>query len=154
MSGPNPNFGRLYGADPQQSRVQDNVQSVLGPLAKAVQNTPIMGAAPPAWIRPSLLNGFTAGAPFPLPAYHRDCLGYVHVKGFVTNFTGAPIAGSTDAFVLPPGYRPNEVRSFPSFDGAGASQVVGVTPSGRVRFLLAVANAGGASLELSFLAEQ
>jgi hypothetical protein len=147
-------FPRLYGGTPSESRTQDNVQTVLGPLANRLGATPIMGAAPPAWIRTALSGGFTTLAPLTLPAYHRDALGYVHVKGVLVNLTGAPIAGGVVAFTLPAGYRPNESRGFPSNDGAGGAQEVVVTPAGAVSFLLAVANAGSGSVEFSFLAEQ
>ena len=78
------NFPILRGLDAQQSRTQDNVSQVLTPVAKALQNTPIMGAPPPSWILPSLLNGYASfGLGTAAPAFHRDALGYVHLKGLL-----------------------------------------------------------------------
>ena len=76
----------------QPSRVQDNVGATLNPLAEAVGTTPIMDAAPPAWIRPDIIStsGY-AQAPAPLcdTAYHRDALGYVHGKASLLTAAGA-----------------------------------------------------------------
>lgn len=145
-------FPILRGLDAQQSRVQDNVQGVLGPVAKALQNTPIMGAAAPSWIRPDqLLNGWSnfGGAQAPV-GYHRDALGYVHVRGYLTAGTLAAVI-----FTLPLGYRP----AFPTsmltycFNGAVASAFLEVRVNGGV-FVSAPAATTELSLgSFSFLAE-
>lgn len=95
-------FPILRGPDVQQSRTQDNVNGVLQPVAKAVMNTPIMGAPAPVWVLPDLLNGWVNfGGAFATAAFHKDCLGYVHLRGTIKSGT----VGS-NAFVLPMGYRP------------------------------------------------
>lgn len=94
-------FGILRGADEQQSRVQDNINAVLSPVAKALQNTPIMGAASPAWATASLLNGWTNAIATEPVQYFRDALGFVH-------FRGGLVAGTFNqpCLTLPPGLRP------------------------------------------------
>lgn len=149
---PSSRFPVLRGSDVQQSRVQDNVQGLLGPIAKALQGTPIMGAPSPAWIRPSLLNGFADfGGGYAKAAYHRDALGYVHVKGLVAHAVGT--GGGTIVFVLPLSYRPSESRYFVLMGTGATFQAVEVSPNGNVATQLVVAAGGNATLEFSFLAE-
>jgi len=148
-------FPILRGPDAQQSRVQDNVQGVLAPVARALQNTPIMGAASPAWIRPTLLNGFGAPAvvapPFDDVAFTKNALGEVWVKGACSHAAGT--AAFTTIFLLPLGYRPSRLRQIPVSGSAGAAQSVWVLPSGEVQNRILMA--AGVSLypEFSFLAE-
>ena len=147
-----PYFPVLRGPDPQQSRVQDNVQSVLGPVAKSLQNTPIMGAPPPSWIRPSLLNGWTSDtAGVAVIAFHRDALGYVHVGGYGVNAAGC--AGFTTTWTMPMGYRPRDVRIFAVRGTSLGLQFVEVGPSGDVRTQIAVVAGGNSTFEFSYLAE-
>ena len=145
-------FPVLRGPDAQQSRVQDNVQGVLGPIASALQATPIMGAPAPAWILPELLNGYSnsalAGATS--VSFNRDCLGYVHIKGGALSAAGTGIL--TQIFVLPMGCRPNSNRVFPASMGATMNSVV-IADTGIVTGLLAVAAGASVYLEFSFLAE-
>lgn len=101
------NFGILRGPDEQQSRVQDNINAVLSPVAKALQNTPIMGAASPAWTTATLLNGWTNNTAV-LPAqYFKDALGFVHMRAAIT-------AGTLNAVVLnlALGFRPSRALVF------------------------------------------
>lgn len=53
-----------------------------------------------AWIAPTLINGWVAGAGL---GYCKDHLGVVHFRGSVD----APSGGTTTAFQLPAGYRPS-----------------------------------------------
>lgn len=144
-------FPILRGSDVQQSRVQDNVSALVGPVAKALQNTPIMGGAPPAWIAPNRLSALAdlLGGYHPL-GYHRDALGYVHVTGGVASATG--VAAGTTAFVLAQGYRPAYQVTFMGTT-ATVGGIVDVTPDGRVTMVSAVAAGGYYTFEFSFLAE-
>lgn len=149
----NPNFPVIRGPDAQQNRTQDGITNVLGSVAKAVINTPIMGAPPPPWIKPSLLNGWistTAGIAF--ISFHKDALGYVHVGGYGTNAAG--VAGFTPVFTMPPGYRPNGVRIFAVRGTALSAQFVEVAPDGIVRTQIVVAAGGDCTFEFSYLAER
>lgn len=114
--------------------------------------TPIMGAAPPAWIRPPLQSGFVDNGPPWAPArYHRDALGYVHVQGYVVNPAGTG-AGST-IFVFPPGYRPNSDLAFVS-NLAGAFAVTAVTSVGVFFAFPVIAAGAGVTFTFSFLSER
>ena len=145
-------FTVLRGPDAQQSRVQDNISAVLSSVAKALQNTPIMGAPPPAWILPELQNGFIQfAAGTATCAFHKDALGYVHCGGLVKSPAG--VAANTLVFTLPIGYRPAAVRIFPVRGTGGTFQAVSVLPTGAVTTELLIAVNGDASLEFSFLAE-
>lgn len=148
-----PAFPKLRGADAQSSREQDNVSTQLQPIAVALAKTPIMGAPPPGWIAPSLLNGFVnLGGAFAVAGLHRDALGYVHTKGMVTNAAG--VGAGTTVFIFPSGYRPRETQRFP-VEGTGATyQSIQVDGSGLAQVQVAVAAAGNLNVTLSFLAEQ
>lgn len=131
------------------SRTQDATGAVLNPVAEAVGATPIMGAPPPPWIRPDLLaaSGFTdVGAPFALTAYHRDCLGYVHVK--FTLVTAAGAGGGTTVFLFDKSCRQSEALFFIAGDGNGNFREVSVDPTGA--FVVIPATAGGDVLAGSF----
>lgn len=144
-------FPVLRGPDAQQSRVQDNVQGVLGPVAQALQSTPIMGAAPPAWIQPDLLNGWTNLGGTAAPAgFHKNALGYVYVRGQLAAGTLSAVMWS-----LPRGYRPGYplVMLVECFNGAVVSAYLEVRINGDV-FIAAPALTTDASLgTISFLAE-
>lgn len=156
-TGQSPNFVKILGIkDPTLARLQDNVDATLAPLATAVISTPIMGAAPPAWIRPELSAGWVmlavTSAAYSQPAFHRDALGYVHSKGFPINNSGGPLTGAI--FTFPRGYRPGESTRF-IVEGTGLAQnIISVTPNGNVTPQTAVINGGTVSLVFSFLAEQ
>lgn len=147
-----PSFLKVRSSDADPSRVQDNVNQTLQPIATALNATPIMGAPPPSWVRPALVGGFTnVGGAQALLAYHRDALGYVHLKGALTNTAGC--AANTVITDLPAGYRPSELLRFAVAGTAGA-QLVSVAPNGAVTVLLVVAAAGLVGLQFSFLAER
>lgn len=145
-------FPVLRGPDAQQSRVQDNVQALVAPLAKALQNTPIMGAPSPAWIQPSPLNGFAnLGGGFVVLRFHRDALGYVHIQGVVTNAVGCAL--QTAIFTLPLRYRPalSLVQICEATGGTLGS--IEVRPTGDVNTRFVVAAGGYLAFVLDFLAE-
>lgn len=159
MSGQAPNFIKLRGGlDPVVSRLQDNIDATLRPVASALLNTPIMGAAAPAWIPAQLLNNWAnAGAPFATCAFHRDALGYVHCKGVLLNTVG--VAGTTVASAImqfPVGYRPRESQRFPVRTTASAIQfvLVDMTNAGLAIPLVAVGAGGSCDFAFTFLAEQ
>ena len=134
------------------ARTQDNVDVVLRPVAQALAQTPIMGAAAPAWVAPSLLNGFTnTGGARALAGIHKDALGYVHGQGALTHAAGT--AAGTQILLLASGYRPrNTIRiAVPVTPGA---QWVEITPSGVLTTGFAIAAAGEIELSFIFLAEQ
>lgn len=138
-------FPILRGPDAQQSRVQDNVQSVLSPLARALQGTPIMGASQPAWTQVQLLNGFTPTAS--PPSYQVDCIGRVHLRGRAAHVAGAgPL---TVALVLPIEARPGLTHLFPAA-GTVAVQNVIVGANGNVTILNPLAAGDEISFEFSF----
>ncbi len=113
------------------SRVQDNISATLNPVASALQATPIMGAPPPPWVRPDILNGFSQTAsPQPVCAFHLDALDYVHVKLALTHAAGT--AAGTSAFILPLGFRPLETLTFMGTDATGVSTSVTVDNAGNV----------------------
>lgn len=108
-------------AQPHSSQVQARVNQVVEPVATAVNATPIGGAAPPAWIRPNFGTSWadlnSSGSA--VLAFHKDALGYVHLKGVIANTSGAPNAGTI--CTLPLGCRPLELHEWPARAGAGFS---------------------------------
>jgi hypothetical protein len=138
-------------ANPLNARVQDNINQVLGPLAKAVMATPIMGAPPPPWIRPDLRADFVPTANFAVPGYFKDCLGFVHLKGSVTTAAGAGIG--TVIFQLPMGYRPAEYQRFSVEGTLSTYQCLQIGPDGFVVPAVAIGAGGNTFLTLSFLGE-
>ena len=140
------------GEDAQSSRVQDSIDATLGPIADRLNQTPIMGAAAPAWISPSLLADFvnvTGQAP---AGYHKDALGYVHGKGRVS--TAAGQAANVALFVLGSGYRPKEPQSFPVRGNGATFQSLTVAVNGSVSIDVLIAAGGTVDLAFTFLAEQ
>jgi hypothetical protein len=142
-------FSILRGADVQQSRVQDNVSGLVAPVAKALQNTPIMGAAPPVWTVAQLLNAFTT---FPTlgfgpPSWQLDALGYVHLRGLAFHVAG--VAALTDIFVLPIAMRPSLTHcSSPDTIMQGLL----IFPDGRVQCVAATGAGGAVCLDFIFQA--
>ncbi|MGG4206900.1 hypothetical protein ABEW60_21390 [Paenibacillus jamilae] len=107
----------------------------------------------PAWIKPTLLNGWVEGRSVGIM---KDGNGFVHIKGLLVD--GLTTGGLT-LFTLPRGYRPNSIQGPVSY-GYGANGPVlvqfDIFPDGRVSF-----GGGGASNSNSlsllfppFLAEQ
>lgn len=138
---------------PLLSRTQDATAAVLNPLAEAVGATPIMGAPPPPWILPDIVNGYAqAAAPQPLCAFHADALGYVHAKISLTHAAGA--AAGTAALVFPKGARPSETLTLSGNDAAGAAVAMTLDGSGNFSNLAVLAAAATVRLVFSFLAEQ
>lgn len=150
-----PNLFLKLRTENHSTRVQDNVGASLSPIATALNATPIMGAAPPPWIRPELATGWAnTGAPFALAGYHRDALGYVHGKGVLFNASGGALPPGTPILTLAMGYRPAEVQRF-SVPGAGVTaQELTITSAGVVSNNAAVANGAAIDLVFNFLAEQ
>ena len=78
-------------------------------------------------------NWFNYESGFPLAAYCRDALGYVHLRGLVReNPPAVRAAGnSTVIFTLPPSYRP-QAQSIFAVDGTNAHARLDVAPNGDV----------------------
>lgn len=143
-------FPVIRGADGQQSRLQDSIQQTLEPVVTALRNTPIMGAAPPALIRPTLLNGFSnPTADFEFVGYRINCLREVRVQGRASHVAGTGV--QTVVFVLPAGYRPRATRSFAVSGGATFNAAL-VFANGEVQNRLAIAAGGSIYLEFTFQA--
>ena len=77
-----------------------------------------------AWITPTLLNGWIAGA-FGTPQYMLDELGFVHLRGSIKN----GVVGQA-AFTLPTGYRPSSIKAWISTSGYEAFNTGFITTSG------------------------
>lgn len=136
------------------ARVQDNIGATLAPIANALNATPIMGAAPPPWILPSLAAGWAnLGAPFAVVGYHRDALGYVHAKGVLTNTSGGALPLGTTIFTLAMGYRPSETQRFSVPGAAVTAQELTITSAGVVSNNAAVANGAAIDIVFNFLSE-
>ncbi|WP_149094441.1 hypothetical protein [Paenibacillus terrae] len=111
----------------------------------------------PAWITPTLLNGWTAvvGLQAYTAGYYKDSSGVIHMRGWLT---GGATAQATSIFRLPIGYRPIQRSLFVCYDSSTAgtnlkTSAVVVNLDGTV----AVDAVSGANLSLyqvSFLAEQ
>jgi hypothetical protein len=65
-----------------------------------------------------------------LPGFYRDPYGVVRLRGRLTNPTAGTLGGYT--FVLPAGYRPGNLATFPAAFSAGAAGQVQVLASGEV----------------------
>lgn len=142
----------LRGSDPGANRQTDAISRLVEPVAKAVMATPIMGAKPPAWIRPPLQSGFAdTGAPWAPARYHRDALGYVHVQGYVTNAAGT--GATSTIFTFSSGYRPALDLAFTA-NVSGAFAVVAVRSTGVFFAYPVIAAGAGMTFTFSFLAEQ
>ncbi|WP_127539397.1 hypothetical protein [Paenibacillus illinoisensis] len=109
----------------------------------------------PAWITPTLLNGwvnFSNG--FSPAGYYKDSSGYVHIRGLIKSGFGGAF------FMLPKGYRPAHALAISTISAANAAgdgalpASINVFPDGTV--ITAVNfQSGFMSLEgISFLAEQ
>ena len=148
-------FTKLLGENELSSRVQQAIDSTLRPLAAAVGATPIMGAPAPAWRATDLLNGWTnlnaTNAAFPPLGYHKDALGYVHLRGYL-------VAGTLNVScaVLPPMYRPAFRLTFPGyvFNGASTTGDIEVREDGNIVLLVPALTTNVALDSITFLAEQ
>lgn len=146
----------LRGRDPGANRQTDAIDRLVTPVCKAVMATPIMGAKPPAWIRPQLESGFVdqgvgfAGVDYAPARYHKDALGYVHVQGYVT--TPGGVAALSPVFTLPPGYRSR--LGLAEVANSGGFAVIVLRETGQLIVAGALGAGAGLTLNFSFLAEQ
>lgn len=105
-------FSPIRTANPELSRVQDQVVGTLNPIARAVGATPIGGAPLPGWIRGQPVGGVTPiGSGFQPLSYYIDTVSLrVELGGGFTT-AGGLVAG--DFFMqLPAGARPAFNRAF------------------------------------------
>lgn len=150
-----PVFTKLLGDNELTSRVQQAIDATLRPVAMALAATPIMGADPPAWRATDLLNGWTnlnaTNRNFPPFGYHKDALGYVHLRGYL-------VAGTLNVTcaLLPMGYRPAYRMTFPGyvFNGASVTGDIEVRPEGNIVLLVPALTTNVALDSITFLAEQ
>lgn len=142
----------LRGRDPGANRQTDAISRLVEPVAKAVMATPIMGAKPPAWIRPPLQNGFVdyGGTLVPL-RMHMDALHYVHAQACVIGTAGG--APGVVVTTLPVGFRPSVVVPFVA-DNTGAHMTVEVWDNGNLAIPAGINPGDVISFSFSFLAEQ
>ncbi|CAH8772454.1 hypothetical protein [Paenibacillus dendritiformis] len=109
-------------------------------------------AAPPQWITPTLLNGWTLSSNGVFPVrYYKDGVGIVHVNGIVTGG-----ATETVVFRLPAGYRPKTTIRTPSIIMSGTNVFIAyldVKASGDVIAVFPTQSTH-LTLQVSFLAEQ
>lgn len=151
MASPRPPVFR--GLDPLQSRQADATANTVTPFLTRLAATPIMGAPAPPWIAPTLLTPWANfGGVYAKAGFHKDALGYVHVKGVLSNASGA--GTSNVVFVLPVGYRPKETNRFAVEGNAVSAQFISVDAQGNVRPEVAVAASGSCDITCTFLAEQ
>lgn len=113
------------------------------------------------WITPTLLNGWTNyNVDFSAIGYHKDTLGYIHLKGVV-----AAGGGNAAIFKLPAGYRPSKTQPhIIAVNTNGTTDATGrinINPNGDVVYLLTnisptIGNGGWVSLANipPFLGEQ
>lgn len=145
-------FNKIRGPG-NSSRVQDSLDNTLTPVAKSLINTPIMGSPAPAWQKPDLLSDWTnLGGEFAVAGYHKDVLGYVHMKGAIT--TAAGRLARVAIFVLPMGYRPLQTNIF-AVEGNGiTANFLVIEGNGTVSSDIAIPAGQYIFLTCTFLAEQ
>jgi len=96
-------------------------------------------SAQPAWITPTLVNGWADyGSGFSPIRYMKDSMGFVRIRGMVKSGTI-----NATMFTLPVGYRPVGTSMFVGMSGGGAVRI-DITATG------AVATVGGAAGTQSF----
>lgn len=116
MGGNMPDFLRVRLSEPlrvaEVGRLQDNIWTSLTPInAKMAQST--------AWtVITEFLNGWgpydPSEATFHRPAYRVDLEGFVHLRGILTDASGAAVASLTlPAFRLPRALAPSKTWVFP-----------------------------------------
>jgi hypothetical protein len=111
------------------------------------QGPPGIATAAEPWRSLPFAGGWTnVGQGHQDPAYHKDQLGIVSLRGIATHPAGATGAGETVAN-LPAGYRPARVEIFVTADGGTSAIRVNVNPDGRVAL-----EAGGTTVSLSGIA--
>lgn len=83
-------------------------------------------------------------------AYTKDAVGKVHIRGVITNNTGANLFNINATNPLPVGFRPTSSRDFATPQGN-----VTVNPTGVISFFIAFPAGGFATLDvISYFAEQ
>ena len=153
MATPNQFLKLRDSSKPTEARTQDNIAATVTPIATRLNATPIMGAPAPAWIRPDLVGGYSqTAAPQPVVAYHKDALGYVHVKVGMTHAAGC--AAGTTAFLFGAGYRPSETLTLTGVDAVGLLVAMTLTAAGVFANLAVLAAGDQIRLYDTFLAEQ
>lgn len=145
---------KLRGSDvkPELSRAQDNAALLLDAVTRAVNKTPIGGAAAPAWVPIAPATGFAAVVGQAAPASHIDALKYVHLKFGVANAAGC--AANTAMLTLPQGQRPLESIRFAVRGTAATAQFINISKLGVVTVEVVIAAGGTVDGYVSFLGEQ
>lgn len=86
--------------------------------------------------------------------YHKDALGFVHVRGGLTNNTGASTSNILTTNPLPVGFRPATFRLFTASVGSAAPIGVQVNADGTIIAALSIANGGTVYLDvIQFMAQ-
>lgn len=81
------------------------------------------------WTEPTLLNGFTPYSSYSHPYYYKDKIGTVHLIGFLQLLTNP---GGVPMFILPVGYRPEVLLSFPANTLDGVTGSIWIGTNGQV----------------------
>ncbi|MBY0202986.1 MULTISPECIES: hypothetical protein [Paenibacillus] len=109
----------------------------------------------PAWITPTLLNGWiNYSAAYQPPGYYKDSQGVVHLRGLISSGTSGT---GTFIFNLPVGYRPKRAILFNTLTSNGTTLVVAtleIASNGVVYLGFAGGNTWLNLENISFLAEQ
>lgn len=102
------------------------------------------------FVSPTLTNSWAAyGTPYEVPGYRMGANNMVELRGLMKN----AVAGASDAFTLPLGYRPTLQRLFTTIGGGGIARY-DIYPTGIVRPSLGTSNGYFALDGITFLAEQ
>lgn len=139
-------------SQPLQSRQADNIDATVRPVATAVNKTPIGGAAPPSWTRPSKYSQDFADVSTVLQtAFHQDALGYVWLRLYAT--TPGGVGAGSEVFVLDSGFWPKVAAQPIGFNGT-TNAIVPLNISSTGSVTTAVAVGAGQSIRgyVSFLA--
>ena len=142
----------LRGKDAGANRQTDAISRLVEPVAKAVMDTPIMGAPPPAWIRANLGSVFAPiGSIYVVPRYHRDALGYVHVQSCLVTAGGC--AAGTIVMTMPVGYRPKSTLIFCA-ESSSAFASLHLLDNGQLTTVQVLAPGASLNFCFDYLAEQ
>lgn len=102
-------------------------QAAVGALGGAFAGSSLIEP----WTAPTLQNSFF-WVNYETPAYTRDALGWVHLKGRVTGGVAVPTNSPVTIFTLPVGYRPAKHHIFAVAGGSALSLEVRVQSDGLV----------------------
>ena len=105
----------------------DNTSDANKPVSTAQQTALDLkaNASQPSWTALTLQGAWVAyGSPFASPAYYKDTVGIVHLKGLIKS-------GSSTIAALPSGYRPSEDLCF-IVNGSGAAAEVFIQSGGNI----------------------